>query len=313
LTHLRLVNEGPDMLDFFAVDAFDGLQHLRKLDLYVDDGCILNEGLLAVKKQLVGLALAEPTEVLGQLTHLQSLRLTSSDDGEQLLQQAPQLQQLQLQLGGDRGVDVQAWSRPWLLQHYSNASSLQRLILEVFYPQAAPLELCALRQLRQLSLTLHGVSRLGASDVLSWACVLAGLVNLEVLTIPAVLTACHHPWLAGFQQLVVLEVLSDGVATDIASAAAHISRLLAPGSSSLSSSSSGSGKQKQAEQVLVVCLDGSRDPQQAVLLYKAVAAAVPVLPPNQHLFRGSWQLLQECGLELWPAPVAARLQQLLLC
>jgi hypothetical protein len=55
---------------------------------------------------------------------------------------------------------------------------------------------------------------------------------------------------------------------------------------------------------------GNPDLQPAVQQHRA--AAVPVLGPNKHLFRGSWQQLQECGVELWPEPVAARLQQLQL-
>jgi hypothetical protein len=70
--------------------------------------------------------------------------------------------------------------------------------------------------------------------------------------------------------------------------------------------------QGRAEQVRVVCLSfkNSGATHHAARLRRALVAAVPVLPPGRHLFRGSWQQLQECGVELWPAPVAARLQQL---
>lgn len=64
------------------------------------------------------------------------------------------------------------------------------------------------------------------------------------------------------------------------------------------------------ELVRMVCFGALWDIWQAVQLHRAVAAAVPVLPPSKHLFLGSWQRLQECGVELWPEAVAARLQQL---
>jgi hypothetical protein len=300
LTHLSL--GGPVTDGYFAEDAFTGLHHLRKLELnLVED--FLDEGLLEVKEQLVGLTIGgDGREVLGQLTRLQSLRLPYGLDTPQLLQQAPPLQQLHVLLKVGGGINIQTWSSPWALQHYRWGTSLQRLELETHAPMAAPLELCAFRQLQQLSVNLCEIGRMEASIVVSWAFAVAGLVNLEVLTVPAALTACPHPWLTGLPRLVVLEVVSNEVEMDMASAATHISRLLASGT--------GSSRGMQ-QQVQVVCCD-SIDPEQAAQLHAAVAAAVPVLPPNKHLFRGSWQLLQDCGLELWPAPVAARLQQLLL-
>jgi hypothetical protein len=62
--------------------------------------------------------------------------------------------------------------------------------------------------------------------------------------------------------------------------------------------------------VLLVCFyaNCNRDVAQ---LHHAVVAAVPALPPGKHLFPSSWRYLQEIGVELWPAPVAARLRQLL--
>jgi hypothetical protein len=105
--------------------------------------------------------------------------------------------------------------------------------------------------------------------------------------------------------------------TDYVSAASHIKSLLAGdvdnnSRSSSSSSSSVAVSPQQVERVLMVCFRRhAEDQQHDVQLYQAVAAAVPVLPPNRHLFRGSWQELKTAGVELWPAPVAARLQQLL--
>jgi hypothetical protein len=64
------------------------------------------------------------------------------------------------------------------------------------------------------------------------------------------------------------------------------------------------------ELVRMVCFGAALDIRQAAQLHRAVVAAVPMLPPSKHLFQGSWQQLQECGVELWPEPVAARLQQL---
>jgi hypothetical protein len=114
---------------------------------------------------------------------------------------------------------------------------------------------------------------------------------------------------------VVLEVVSDaGVGFDLAPAISHLIGLLTAGSRHMhsgASSSSQPGEQLQPDRVQVVCWNGSHNTPQAALLRNAVSALAP-LPPNKHVFRGSWQQLQECGLELWPAPVAARLQQLLL-
>jgi hypothetical protein len=64
--------------------------------------------------------------------------------------------------------------------------------------------------------------------------------------------------------------------------------------------------------VRLVCFyDKYKCGQQTTHLHRAVVAAVPVLPPGKHLFMGSWKLLRQCGVELWPVPVAARLKQLL--
>jgi hypothetical protein len=168
LAHLCLVNEGPDMDDDFSGDAFTGLQHLCKLELLLDD-FLDDDDLLAVQQQLVGLAPGDAgTEVLAQLTHLQSLDLRGTSNVRELLQQAPQLQQLSVALEVDRPGDLQGWSAPWVLRHYSSATSLQRLELDVFARQAAPLELCALRQLKQLTINIRYVASMEASHLASW-------------------------------------------------------------------------------------------------------------------------------------------------
>jgi hypothetical protein len=202
-------------------------------------------------------------------------------------------------------------------------SRLERLALRCADPKALPLGLCGLGQLKQLQLSFDACLEVQTAQLVSWAVALAGLVNLEVLTVPGMLTDCWKPWLTGLTRLVVLEVTHIGDVLDIPAAAAHINKLLAPSASSSSSrsprSSSSSSStqpcvQQHSGQVRVVCINtvSEEHAKLAEQLHKALVAALPVLPPGRHLFRGSWQQLQECGVELWPAPVAARLQQLVL-
>jgi hypothetical protein len=311
LTRLRLssVYEGEMDADLPGV-SFAALRQLRQLELqgmWVDDQTLLDH-----QEQLVGLELGQVCTVLDQLTHLQRLRLLTRDQVrvEQLLQQAPPLKQLYLELEG-----TGTWSSPWQLQQYQGLAGLEALGLEWWCygpPPAAPLGMFALTQLKQLRLEMHQCTAQDTAPLVSWVYALAGLVNLELLSLPGVLTDCYQPWLTGLTRLVVLEVSGSNKIGDMPAAAAHISQLLAP-----TPASSNTAKMRRATtgQVRLVCIKYySLEPElaAAVQLHKALVAAVPVLRPNMHLFRGDWQQLQQCGVELWPEPVAARLQQLVL-
>jgi hypothetical protein len=318
LTHLHLKGDNMVILQDLVEDvastlldnAFTGLHQLRQLVLH--QAPISDEGLLVCKEHLVALAPAHTTHVLAQLTRLQSLRVDMGVSVQELLVEAPQLQELHVQLDGGEDPPEVAWATPWVLQQYSGLTGLQRLSLSVADTQTAPLGLCALTQLKQLAIIDEEPGR-KPETCAAWAMAVAGLVNLEVLSVPAALTASWHPWLTGLTRLVVLEVCSgDHTPAEVASAASHIGRLLAADVSNSGTSSSTAGLSRQMERVRMVCFNVITSVQPAVQLHRAVAAAVPVLPRNKHLFRGSWQQLQECGVELWPEPVAARLQQLQL-
>jgi hypothetical protein len=339
LTRLSLCTVDWGTLDDIPGDALTALTQLQRLEL--DGVNMSDQGLLPHKERLVGLSvgpygLEAASNVLPQLTHLQTLVVTTCAPVEDLLPHAPALRALDVFLyredneewseeeeeeeeGEEAAGTSLAWSSPWRLQQYPGLSRLERL--DVGYqdfPLRGPLGLCSLTQLQQLSLSFQISSPPKTAARVSWACALAGLVNLEVLTVPGFMVDCWHHWLTRLTRLVVLEVTDlDGIC-GVPAAAAHISRLLATGqgsTSSCSSSQSAPPVQGPTGQIRVVCLRQRTDlysgsTQHAARLRRALVAAVPVLPPNMHLFRGSWWELQHCGVELWPPPVAARLQQL---
>jgi hypothetical protein len=350
LTSLRLYN--PQKLDIFGDlrnDTFTSLRQLRRLVL--DNFPMSDTGLLACKEQLVGLSSSgrRIPDVLSQLSRLEALGLSDSSPQQtkEALQQAPQLKRLSVQLEGALLGDIADCASYGVSQHLSRLTRVEGLHLvlmcsNVRRPQAPPVGLHSMTHLKQLSLGFgaEGMSTgiLGPNDrfpAVAWAQAVAGLVNLEVLQVPAVCTAHGPPcWLTGLTRLVLLEVQcrADMI---VGCPAAHISQYLVPSaggtalpatssaSSSAASSDGGSsrsrssscdvGLHKQAVQAKVVCVEGfiGHPEAAAVELYRAVMAAVPLLPPHHHLFLGSWQRLQDCGVQLWPAPVAARLQQLL--
>jgi hypothetical protein len=316
------------------------LRHLREVALY---GILMSDAsLLACKEQLVGLRAKRMHRVLSKLSNLQLLDVSGCDagDAKELLQQAPQVGHLQVSLTTDPSSST-VWDSPCVLQHYKGLTGLRVLDLFVDGRQAAPMALRSLKQLQQLTLNIGGMD---VSHVASWAYAVAGLVNLELLSIPAVLTACSDPWLTGLTRLAVLEVdcrlAFDGGLPQLRAAAGHICQVVMPNtcspchstmvgsssgpsydtggsgrSSSSSSSSVGAGVQRQSARVMVVCFDDSlicAGPA-AAQLHQAVVADVAeaVMPPGVHLVRGSlYQLrLGRLGL-LWPTPVKSRLQQL---
>jgi hypothetical protein len=343
LTALRLTKKAGAVNSHVGEDCFTSLRNLRQLVL---EGIPISDaGLLACKEQLVTFAPGSWTQVLRQLTHLQMLGVGTTDPQitQQLLQQAPPVQALHVQLH----YRPQEWGSPWVLQHYKWLAGLKRLGLTVEGLQAAPAELCSLTQLQRLTLTLDKLDKATAA---SWAQALGRLGNLEVLSVPAVLTACGGPWLTGLTRLAFFEVKPSlgGCVHEtlpkwvhVNAAAAHIGRFVMQASadpsptaascsasttttSSSSSSSSSSGSfgssasgHWHSGQTRMVCFAGfstfsgisSSSVWSSVELYPAVVAAVPVLPPGVHLFKGSWRQLQQCGMDLWPAPVAARLRQ----
>jgi hypothetical protein len=329
LTRLRLSNRDwkgrNSMRANMPDDAFTALTQLRRLELL--EVPISDQGLLATKEQLVGLELKSHNTVLGSLSRLQSLSL-SGDVADRDLQHAPAVTHLSVALqgvecgedGDEDELPSAEWSTPWPLKQYNSLRDLEALDLRYTWPpQAAPLGLLALTQLKQLTVGFEIEATEETAARVSWAAALAGLVNLEVLRLPVEMVDCWHHWLTALTRLVVLDVWDERCMSDVPAAAAHISQLLVPapnGSGGGSSSSSTSaGMQPAAGQVRVVCLEqvcSSGAKASGACLHRALVAAVPVLPPHMHLFRGSWQQLQECGVELWPAPVAARLQQLVL-
>jgi hypothetical protein len=320
LTHLSLT-DGEQMLRFpLRADTFTALKQLRKLEL--EDISMEEDCLVAVKDQLVFWSPSDIMTGISNLTHLRSLAVVAWEDISGLLGMAPPVKKLQVDCvleiqGGPTPVDT-----PWTLQHYKYATQLVALDL-VVRRQMLPLGLLSLTQLQQLQLTMYDMD---PTVALSWAAALPGLVNLQLLVVPAALTACWHPWLTGLTKLEVLQLGPMAASTggshfvfDMGSAAAHVGKALASyaGGSSSHSSRGSVAEGRQVGQLQVLCIAGFTSEYAewraaAQQLYAAVVAAVPVRPPGVHLFKGSWRELQECGVELWPAPVAARLQQLVL-
>jgi hypothetical protein len=275
---------------------------------------------------------APPSErLLPQLTSLRSLALKTKrvQSTRALLQQAPPLQELRVVLpeqldpgtGSPLPQSALAACSPSILRHYNHLSQLQRLKLTVHTADAeCPVELGGLVQLQQLAVNFKCWCSSQQPDPNPWAQSVARLVNLQVLQVPVELTTCRPPrWLTGLTRLEVLEVKARMEAEfDQESAAAHLSSLLEPrppegAPAAEAPAAPAGGVQLHRGGVVLVCFN-DRDrfiPCPAADLQSAVAAAVPVLPPSKHLFQGSWKEVQECGVELWPAPVAARLQQLL--
>jgi hypothetical protein len=315
----RLVVQDPVRRISTAVEGYDfsALRQLRQLHLI--DVPISDAGLLCCKEQLVSLTLRRSTHVLNQLTNLETLDVApwSPATTKELLQQAPGLCSLALRL---TSPTTTGWERIWELQHYSGLAGLRDLAVTVQAYQAAPMALWSLTQLQRLTLDFHYLHR---DCVGSWAWAVAGLVNLEVLSVPAVLTCCSHPWLTRLTRLGVLQVEcnawkpSCGGLFNVHDAAVHISRVLRPDlgclpvvTSSDASSSHGSAGAHNQAQGMVVCIPGC--PGQlgsaAAELKRAVLAAVGVLPPNRYLYEGPWQHLMMRGTELWPGPMAAQHQ-----
>jgi len=317
LTHLRLSQRYMSLESPMSSNSFMGLPQQLQLELYHVP--VSEEGLRACSKQLVLLGPTSTTGLLGQLRHLRSLDLELSTYAEEpdeqlpvaeLLQQAPPLVQLSVPLfiaGLPRTLPAPG---PCVLQHYNGFIGLQRLTLGVLSSQLAPQELTALKQLKQLKVAS---GQWKPPICASWAQALAGLVNLEVLSVPAEVTALWRPWLTGLTRLAVLELVYMPLETDVSSAAPYITWLLTQGTRSSSSSSSCSSDAEvspYAEQVQIVCVCSIRDIPISAGLRRALRAAVPALPPKKHLFTYSWHQLAAWGVELWPAPVAARLRQL---
>jgi hypothetical protein len=317
LTHLHISDSIRHNMGQLHADAFTALKQLRRLELV--DAPVSEEGLLACKEQLVTLGPFNWTSNLSDLTKLRSLRLSEWDAEyvAQLLGMAPPLQRLKVEpLRGATNGHV-PWGTPWALQHHKYATQLKALDLTMT-GKVLPVGLLSLTQLQQLHISMD---KMDPTVALSWVAALPGLVNLQLLAVPAALTACWHPWLTVLTKLEVLELgqmtdSSGGLFEyDNGAAAAHVSRVLA---SCAGSSSSGGGRGSRAEgrqvrQLQVLCIAGFTSPfgemqAAAQQLHAAVVAAVP----GVHLFKGSWGELQECGVKLWPAPVAARLQQLVL-
>jgi hypothetical protein len=336
LTYLKLdgyqelfspyMQQGP-----FPDGTFTGLQQLRKLEL--DSIPVSDELLLQHKEQLVGFTPAaggvEVPAVLDQLKQLQVFSMGPPSEPVALLwQQLQQLQEIGLVLPYQPNPEEGEEARPGVLQHCSKLPKLRRLALNLSPSQPVPLELSALTQLTQLVVGCAAIRLSKQTSGPSWAQAVAGLANLEVLHLLAEFAACGAPWLTRLTRLVVLEVnCSSSVScgafdmnavvvnnSDMAAVATHIGPLLAPPEGSSTSTATDSSSRRlevrtQDKQVLVVCVSQLKR-HEAEDLQQALAAAVPVLPPNKHLFRGSWKQLQQCGVELWPAPVAARLRQL---
>jgi hypothetical protein len=318
LTHLSLYDVGRHVSSASLIPdgAFTGLPQLQQLQLL--GARVSDQLLVAHKEQLVGLAARDTPGVLGQLIHLKALNLGPQAATQELLQQAPRVQELSLQLPDDPSLWDEGWSTPWVLQHYPGLTGLQRLSLTVGTNSPAPQGLWDLTQLKQLAISTcapgHNPPALRQQACTLWATGLPLLTNLEVLIVPAGLTTGCCFWLTALTRLVVLEVCGFVAKEAMPRAANHISRLVALDPAKSSSSGTGSGGRAgvhtQAARVQVVCFSpaGCVEPMQ---LQQAVRAAMPVLSPGKHLFRGSWEVLQQCGVKLWPEPVATRLQQLM--
>jgi hypothetical protein len=279
LTHLRL-GDGRGGFSHIPEHLSADLEQLQKLELV--NVTASNELLVAQQERLVALAPGwqspEAAEVLDQLTHLVSLDLRQfvcdePDEVLPLLHQAPPLQHLCVPLCVDRPPalgqdtwwdgDLAMWRTSYMLQQYQHLSGVQRPGFVMYTPQAVPHELGALTQLKQLMVDVRGWGGMKPPYAASWAQALAGLVNLEVLRVPAGLTECQPPWLTGLTRLVVLEVCY-GVADpkqqlNPALVAYHISPLLAAPDAGSSSSSSKPGRQCQGG-VFVWCASMGSSP-----------------------------------------------------
>jgi hypothetical protein len=267
---------------------------------------------------------------LEQLTNLRGFDAEALTPGEvvPVLATATQLTQLYLHFhGGDAGDEAAAVDAPRrvLEQALGQLPGLQLLLLRVdkeYGTSMAP-QLQFFTALRELTLELEAPSP-------EWAAPLTALVNLELLGIPLQLAAVPTPWLTALTKLLVLE-LAVGLDTqqgDLTAAAAQVGQLVlataaAGGGQGDGDSMSGSGVDagggavEASTGLQVVCLHeefsgsimvaGGQQPLQQLqgLLQGVVpAASMP------HFFQGTANDLLNFGAEMWPQPLARRLQQL---
>jgi hypothetical protein len=164
----------------------------------------------------------------------------------------------------------------------------------------------------------------------AWVCAVQGLVNLQVLTVPAVWASCWHNWLLGLTKLGVLEVWEsisvarlDDHGRD--EAAAHLECLAwaslgparnptqghpAAASAAGTTSSSSSSSSRCLGQLQLLCTAARQrhgyDP--CCEMYRQLKR---LLRQDLALFSGPLKSFLRVGWQLWPAPKAERLQQLL--
>jgi hypothetical protein len=211
---------------------YSGLPHLRELMLY---GFSCHDPwLLEHKEVLQGYGPASDEEqapgCLGQLANLRTLDLRNCyKPAVELaaLAAATQVTQLHLKLpfelpynaapatatartdhiaaAGAAAVapDGQPNTRQWLAP-VLRMTGLRALTLEAPRSSFLPVGMGGLTQLTRLHVTFSPDT---PGVTCAWVCALEQLVNLQVLTVPAVTVACHHRWLTGLTELGVLELV----------------------------------------------------------------------------------------------------------
>jgi hypothetical protein len=352
LTELRLVTTCWDEVRP-PVGGFVGLPHLKKLQLYGFDCDV--PWLLEHKEVLHGYApsigAAQAPGCLGQLVNLRTLDLLHmqcSTMGLAALAAAPQVTQLHLALPYELGSppaagaaaaqqaqaaaparagppDGHLAARAWLAPVLAMAG-LRALTLVV--PRTSSFLPVGMGGLSQLTRLHASFSPTTPGITCSWVCAIERLVNLHVLTVPAVTAACCHQWLTGLTKLGVLELVECteaapdnlpwdvNVEYDLEAVAAHLQGLVSttgPAAAAEAAGAGGSFRASRPQQLQLVCVDARNYEGYPLddhhcplyrLLWQRLAGDVA-------LFSGSLGKFLRCGWQLWPQPTAARLQQLL--
>jgi hypothetical protein len=347
LTELHLVTtafgEAP-----LPEEAYSGLPRLRKLQL---DGFDFEDAWLLEHKEVVqGLALHMGEEqvpgCLGQLVNLRTLDLRNWLEPavvQAAVAAAPQVTQLHLALPHDRAPTAAAAAaavppdgrqavRVWLAP-VLELTGLRALTLEV--PRTCtflPLGLGGLSQLTRLHARFSPNT---PGTICSWVAVVERLVNLQVLTVPAITVACCHQWLTGLTKLGVLELVEcslpalggdweTNVSYDLEAAADHLQCLVSTAGAGMAAGSTAAEEpaaaaaagsrqsSSRSQQLQLVCVDGKEyiggTSDLCGPFYRHLWRR---LAGDVALFSGSLGGFLQCGWQLWPQPTAARLQQLL--
>jgi hypothetical protein len=341
-----------------AVHGYGGLPHLCKLQpigFSVSDAWLLEH-----KEVLCGYGLEGSVEqvpgCLGQLVNLRTLDLCNYVQPavvQAALVAATQVTQLHLQLpweqcaapaatvtataeeaaaAGDAAEapdgrqGVRAWLAPVLAM-----TGLRALTLCV--PPTCHFLPVGMGGLSQLTRLHASFSPTTPGITCSWVCAIERLVNLQVLTVPAVTGACCHQWLTGLTKLGVLELVEcslhcetrydNNVVFNLEAAAAHVRCLIrgtggaqatggpiavppaaaAAAAAAAVAAASRPSSSSKPPQLQLVCVDAEKYTGRALHdrhkspLFRHLWRR---FSGDMALFAGSLDAFMKCGWQLWP-------------